>query len=119
GFWLDRFELVFSPRGIVFGASYTDTYASLPALGVLAVLAAVAAVLCLAQIASAGLRLVAGGMIVLGLVWVLGLGVYPALLHRVSVTPHELVAEPPFIAHNIPMARQAYGIDRHAYGSLT
>ena len=54
GFWLDRFELVFSPRGIVFGASYTDTYASLPALGVLAVLAAVAAVLCLAQIASAG-----------------------------------------------------------------
>src|SRR5439155_208971 len=57
GFWLDRFELVFSPRGIVFGASYTDTYASLPALGVLAVLSAVAAVLCLAQIATAGLPL--------------------------------------------------------------
>src|SRR5438874_7484740 len=53
GLWLDRFELVFSPRGIVFGASYSDTYASLPALGVLVVLAAVAAVLCLAQIASA------------------------------------------------------------------
>ena len=112
GFWLDRFELVFSPRGIVFGASYTDTYASLPALGVLAVLAAVAAVLCLAQIASAGLRLVAGGVIVLGLVWVLGLGVYPALLQRFSVTPNELVAERPFITHNIRMTRQAYGLDR-------
>ena len=112
GFWLDRFELVFSPRGIVFGASYTDTYASLPALGVLAVLAAVAAVLCLAQIATAGLRLVAGGVIVLGLVWVLGLGVYPALLQRFSVTPNELVAERPFITHNIRMTRQAYGLDR-------
>src|SRR5207247_10005127 len=36
GFWLDRFELVFSPRGAVFGASYTDIHASLPALRVLA-----------------------------------------------------------------------------------
>src|SRR5205823_13295771 len=78
----------------------------------LAVLAAVAAVLCLAQIASAGLRLVAGGVIVVGLVWVLGLGVYPALLQRFSVTPNELVAERPFITHNIRMTRQAYGLDR-------
>ncbi|HKB23445.1 MAG TPA: UPF0182 family protein, partial [Methylomirabilota bacterium] len=112
GFWLDRFELVFSPRGIVFGAAYTDIYASLPALGVLAVLAAVAAALCLAQTARAGLRLVAGGLIVLTLVWVVGLGVYPALLQRFSVTPNELVAERPFIGHNIRMTRQAYGLDR-------
>jgi uncharacterized membrane protein (UPF0182 family) len=112
GFWLDRFELVFSPRGIVFGAAYTDIYASLPALGVLAVLAAVAALLCLAQIGRAGFRLVAGGLIVLALVWVVGLGVYPALLQRLSVTPNELVAERPFIGHNIRMTRQAYGLDR-------
>src|SRR6266571_1517515 len=79
GFWLDRFELVFSPRGIVFGASYTDIHASLPALG---------------------------------LVWVIALGIYPALLQRFSVTPNELVAERPFIEHNIRMTRQAYGLDR-------
>ena len=112
GFWLDRFELVFSPRGIVFGASYTDIHASLPALGVLAVLAAVAAAACLAQVARPGLRIVAGGLILLGLVWVVGLGVYPALLQRLSVTPNELVAERPFIGHNIRMTRQAYGLDR-------
>ncbi|MGH7275994.1 MAG: UPF0182 family protein, partial [Candidatus Rokuibacteriota bacterium] len=112
GFWLDRFELVFSPRGIVFGAAYTDIYASLPALGVLAVIATVAALLCLAQIGRTGFRLVAGGLILLVLVWVVGLGVYPALLQRLSVTPNELVAERPFIAHNIRMTRQAYGLDR-------
>jgi uncharacterized membrane protein (UPF0182 family) len=39
GFWLDRFELVYSPRGVVFGASYTHVHASLPVLGALAVLA--------------------------------------------------------------------------------
>src|SRR5947199_375264 len=112
GFWLDRFELVFSPRGAVFGASYTDIHASLPALGVLAVVSGVAALACLAQIARPGLRLLAVGLIVLGLVWVIGLGIYPALLQRFSVTPNELVAERPFIEHNIRMTRQAYGLDR-------
>src|SRR5213592_1281106 len=112
GFWLDRFELVFSPRGIVFGAAYTDIYASLPALGALGVFAALCAVACLAQIARAGLRLVAGGLIALALVWVLGLGIYPALLQRFRVTPNELAAERPFIGLNIRMTRAAYGLDR-------
>jgi len=112
GFWLDRFELVFSPRGIVFGAAYTDIYASLPVLGALAVFAVLCAVACVAQIARSGLRLVAGGLIALALVWVVGLGVYPALLQRLRVTPNELAAERPFIEHNIRMTRQAYGLDR-------
>ena len=77
GFWLDRFELVFSPRGIVFGAAYTDVYASLPVLGALAVFAALCAVACLAQIARSGLRLVAGGLIALAVVWIVGLGRLP------------------------------------------
>src|SRR6266849_3953310 len=112
GFWLDRFELVYSPRGVVFGASYTDVHASLPVLGALAVLALLCAVACLAQLATGGFRLVAGGLLVLAAVWVGGLGVYPALLQRFSVTPNELDAERPFIMHNIRMTRQAYGLDR-------
>ncbi|MBI4245982.1 MAG: UPF0182 family protein, partial [Candidatus Rokubacteria bacterium] len=111
-FWLDRFELVYSPRGIVFGASYTDIHASLPALGVLAVLAWLSAAACLLQLTRPGLRLVAGGLVVLAVVWVVGLGVYPGLLQRLRVTPNELAAERPFIEHNIRMTRKAYGLDR-------
>jgi uncharacterized protein len=112
GFWLDRYELVYSARGIVFGASYTDVYASLPVLGALAVLSVLCAVACLAQLGLGGLRLVAGGLLVLAVVWVGGLGIYPALLQRFSVTPNELNAERPFLVHNIRMTRQAYGLDR-------
>ena len=112
GFWLDRFEVVFSPRGTVFGATYTDIHASLPVLGALAVLAGLTALACLAQIARPGFRLLAGGLLVLGAAWVLGLGIYPALLQRFRVTPNELAAERPFIANNIRMTRQAYGLDR-------
>jgi hypothetical protein len=112
GFWLDRYEIVFSARGVVFGASYTDVYATLPTLFALAVLAGVASLACVAQIARPGLRLVGGGLILLALVWVGGLGIYPALLQTYRVKPNELAFERPFIEHNIRMTRQAYGLDR-------
>src|SRR5712692_3230902 len=112
GFWLDRFEVVYSPRGVVFGASYTDVYASLPMLGALTVLALLCAGACTVQIRWPGVRLVAGGVIVLVIAWVGGLGVYPALLQRFRVLPNELAAERPFIINTIRMTRQAYGLDR-------
>jgi uncharacterized membrane protein (UPF0182 family) len=112
GFWLDRFEIVFSPRGVVFGASYTDVNATLPVLGALTLLAALAAGACVLQIGRPGLRVVGGGLGLVVVVWVLGLGVYPALLQRFRVSPNELAAERPFIEHNIRMTRQAYGLDR-------
>jgi len=112
GFWLDRFELVYSPRGVVFGATYTDVHASLPVLGVLALLALACAVACLVQLTRPGLRLVAGGVLLLVAAWVVGLGIYPSLLQRFRVAPNELAAERPFIVHNIRMTRQAYGLDR-------
>ena len=112
GFWLDRFDLVLSPRGIIFGASYTDVHASMPALGVLTVLAALCSGACIVQITRPGIRLVATGLLVLGAAWVLGLGVVPGVMQRLWVTPNELAAERPFIAHNIRMTRAAYGLDR-------
>ena len=114
GFWLDRFELLYSARGTVFGASYTDVHASLPALQVLAVLAVLCAVACVVQTRRPGWRFLVAGLVVLGVVWVGGLSIYPALLQRFRVTPNELVAERPFIEHNIRLTRQAYGLDRIA-----
>jgi uncharacterized membrane protein (UPF0182 family) len=59
-----------------------------------------------------GLRLVAGGVGALAVVWVIGLVMYPALLQRFRVSPNELAAERPFIEHNIRMTRQAYNLHR-------
>jgi uncharacterized membrane protein (UPF0182 family) len=112
GFWLDRYEIVFSPRGVVFGASYTDIHATLPMLGALAVLAALTAVACAAQILRSGLRLLAGAGAALVVVWIVGLGMYPAFLQRLRVAPNELAAERPYLEHNIRMTRAAYGLDR-------
>ncbi len=114
GFWLDRYELLYSPRGVVFGASYTDVYASLPVLGWLAALSLLCAGACVFQMFRPGWRFLVAGLVTLVLFWIGGLGVYPALLQRFRVTPNELVAERPFIQHNIRMTRQAYALDRVA-----
>jgi uncharacterized protein len=111
GFWLDRYEVMYSPRGVVFGASYTDVHATLPALGVLAAISLLCAVACVIQISRGGWWFLVAGLVVLAVVWVGGLGVYPALLQRLQVTPNELEAERPYIKHNIRMTRQAYGLE--------
>src|SRR5919106_1874477 len=44
-YWLGRFQLNFSPRGVVTGASYTDVHAQLPALTLLTIISVISAVL--------------------------------------------------------------------------
>ena len=112
GFWLDRFDLLYSSRGAVFGASYTDVNAALPVLNVLAVLALLCAAACLVQMSRPGWLFPVAGLVVLIVVWVGGLGLYPSLLQKFSVKPNELRAERPYIQHNIRMTRHAFGLDR-------
>jgi hypothetical protein len=112
GFWLDRFDLLYSPRGLVYGASYTDVHASLPVLQWLVVLAVLCAGACVFQMFRPGWRFLVAGLVVLVVLWVAGLGVVPALLQSYRVKPNELDFERPYIQHNIRMTRQAYALDR-------
>jgi uncharacterized protein len=111
-FYLDRFELLFSQRGAVFGAMYTDVHATLPALSGLAILAALVGVAALLQILRRGARPVLAGVGVLAALWLLGLWAYPAFVQRIRVAPNALVAESPFIGHHIRLTRRAFALDR-------
>ncbi len=112
GYRLDTYQLLYSPRGVVFGAGYAEINANLPALNFLSILAVFAALLCLAQITQRGWRLVLGGLGLLVVASIIGLGLYPGFIQRFRVAPNEIVAESPYITHNIRFTRQAYGLDR-------
>lgn len=112
GYYLDTYELLFSPRGIVFGASYSDINAQFPALRVLTILSLGCAAVCIWQIGRRGMRPVFIALAVLVGANVLGLGIYPTLLQRFRVVPNELAAERPYIEQNIKYTRMAYGLDR-------
>jgi uncharacterized membrane protein (UPF0182 family) len=110
-YYLSMFELNFSPRGQVTGASYTDVNAQLPALRILIVIAVVSAVILLINIRVKGWRL---PIIALG-VWIAASlligGVYPALVQQFRVRPNEIAAEAPYIERNINATREAFGLD--------
>lgn len=111
GYHLSTYDLLTSARGVVFGASYTDQFATLPALRALTVLAVLCGALAVAHIWRQRLTLFFLGLATLIGVAVIGQMVYPSLLQRLRVGPNELDLEGPYILHNIRFTRAAYGLD--------
>ncbi len=108
---LDKYELVFSPRGVVFGASYTDVNAQIPAYNILTILALALAVLLLANVFVRALKAI-GIAVALWILAALVLGeFYPGVVQNFEVKPNEFVKEEPYIKHNIALTRRAYALD--------
>jgi len=111
GFWLDRYLLSYSQRGVTTGLSYTDTNALLPALQLLTLIAAVCVVLFLANLRVRSFLLPTAGVGILLVAAVVLSAVYPAVIQRVRVQPNELNLERPFIADNLELTRFGFGIE--------
>jgi uncharacterized membrane protein (UPF0182 family) len=109
---LDRYELLYSATGVVYGAGYADVHARLPFLSVYAGAALLAALLLFAFAAGKrSHRLIPIIGVIVVATAVLG-AVYPAVVQQYSVAPNEIVMESPFIASNINYTLLAYGLDR-------
>ncbi|MBK9052277.1 MAG: UPF0182 family protein [Chloroflexi bacterium] len=104
-------DLVYSPQGVVFGASYTDMNATLPALRWQTALMVVLALAIGYNIFRFDWR----PLILAGVLWLLvaivGSSIYPSLLQRYTVEPNELDRESPFIDYNIRFTRLAFDLD--------
>ncbi|MEV5897096.1 UPF0182 family membrane protein [Nonomuraea fuscirosea] len=111
-YWMDRFGLVFSDRGFVHGASYTDVNAVLPAKTILAIIALICAALFFAGVVRPGGMLpgVSFGLLVLSAI-LIG-GVYPALVEQFQVKPNQQGKEAAYIQRNIDATRAAYNVDK-------
>jgi len=106
------YSLLFSPRGIIYGAGYTDVHATLPVLRVLLFFALLTAATFLIAAKAGRVRLplyCAGAMAVFA---VLGGTIYPEIIQRFVVAPNEIDKERPYIANAIEFTRQAYALDR-------
>ena len=92
GYWLGRFDLLTSERGVVHGASYTDVNAQLPALTFLAIVAVICAVLFFvnARYRVWSLPIIAVGLLLL--VSILLGTAYPAFIQQFRVDPERAAA---------------------------
>jgi uncharacterized membrane protein (UPF0182 family) len=112
GHWLDLFDLMYSTRGVAFGASYTDINVSMPVLWVMVAVAVAVAVILMVNIF---LRRPALSLLAI-FIWivagVIGGGLIPGLVQRYAVEPNELAREAPYIQNNIRFTNLAYGLDK-------
>jgi len=112
GYWLGIWELVFSERGAVFGASYADLHAKLPALWIMFAVVLIFMGIILVSIFRRNYRWPLygiGGWIVAAII--VGL-IYPAIIQRFQVQPNELDREQPYIEYNIQFTNRAFGLDQ-------
>ena len=122
---LSMYDLLYSPRGVAAGASYTDVHILLPVLWLLMVAAGAAGIGVIWFGFRKGWKLAAGLVAVWLGVSVLGSRGLPVAIQSLKVTPNELSAEQPYIARNIAFTRAAYDVseveerDFYAEVSLT
>ncbi len=110
GYQLQMYKLLYSPRGVVFGASYTDVNVQLFALRVLMVVVGVLALFTLINIFTRKMKLIYIGIALWLLVSIVLGGIYPGIIQKYRVEPNEIEMEKPYIAHNIEYTLQAYGL---------
>ena len=110
-YWLAIYELDFSPRGQVLGASYTDVHAQLPAYVILIGIALAVGVLLMLNIRYKGWRLPLIGLGIWMAASILVGGVYPSLIQQLQVAPNELAFEKPYLQRNITATREAFDLE--------
>lgn len=110
GYWLGIWELVFSTQGVVFGASYTDMHAKLPAQWVLLAVVLICVALLVVVIWRRNFRWVLYGVAGWVAAAIIMGAIFPYIVQRFQVQPNELIKETPYIEYNIQCTRDAFGL---------
>lgn len=116
-YWLSRYDLLYSTRGVTYGASYTDVKAQLPINTGLSIVALGLALFLLLR-PIIGFKLLQksgkGTLTLLGL-YVMMVAIagwlIPATVQRFGVQPNELERERPYIERSIKLSRAAFDLD--------
>ncbi len=113
GTYLSIFELVLSEGGIIFGATYTDINAVLPARYVVVALALFAGLVTIANgfLSNNGYKLPLFAFSIWVIAGIVGGAIYPNFVQSFQVAPNEREREVSYIQRNIEATRYAYGLD--------
>ena len=112
GLYLDRFELLYSTRGVVYGVGYTAFHVERISLWIMLFAAAVwggFVLLCLAKRRFALILMGTAGYFIL---YFLVLVAIPGFVQKYKVEPNELQLEASFLKNNIALTRRAFQLDR-------
>jgi uncharacterized membrane protein (UPF0182 family) len=110
-YWLQRYELVFSQRGVIDGATYTDVHVQRPAIYLLLLISVLSFGLLITNIFRRGWQLPAVTVGLWAFCAIVAGNVYPAFVQRFRVEPAQSTKERVYVERNIAATRSAYGLD--------
>ena len=111
GFLLDRYDLVYSTVGIIYGAGYTAVHVSLPALWAMFGASVVLVALLIGNYFRPQFKLALIGVAAYAVLYVVGIMILPQLFQKFVVQPSEFSMELPYLQSYIHYTRKAYGLD--------
>lgn len=112
GFYLDSSRLLFSRNGNFYGAGYVDVHARLLTYQVLTFLTPLAGIMLAVGGWKGSWRLALLPPIIIIAVYVIGIRLYPGVLHKFKVAPNELALETPYIENNLKFTRFGYDLEK-------
>ena len=110
GYLIKAWNLVYSPRGIVFGASYTDVHVSLRFYQVIAVASLIASIITFISLLTYKTKPMIISIIVIALL-IFGENIAATVVQKFAVQSNEKTVEKPYIQYNIDNTRKAFNID--------
>jgi len=120
--YLSRFDRLFEDHTVYAGVGYTDAHVALTGLLVVSIALAVGALIAFANAVSRPRATLLAASVAPAAVCYFAFGIFTWYVSSFIVKPNELVREKPYIANNIEMTRQAFGLNRieqHAFPAET
>jgi uncharacterized membrane protein (UPF0182 family) len=112
GFYLDRYELLYSSRGVVYGMGYTDAHVTLFALWIMIFSSLALGVVIVTGLLRRRFRIFLGCLAGYFAMYFLLISVLPPLFQKYQVAPSELELETPYLKSNIQLTRRAFNLDK-------
>ncbi|MFC3926395.1 UPF0182 family protein [Clostridium punense] len=110
GYMINGWNLAYSPRGIVFGASYTDVTVSLKFFKVITIVALVGAFVVFFSIMAKKVKPIIISVVIIVILMV-GENLAAGVVQKFIVQSNEKSLEKPYIEHNINYTKKAFNID--------
>jgi len=112
GWWLDRYDLLFSKEGAVWGVGYTDEHARIPAFGIMTLISTGVAVMLASSLKENTLKRPVTALGFYFLARILLSSAWPSVVQEYNVKPNELGMETAYLERNVAATREAYALDR-------
>ncbi len=112
GYYLDRFELLYSTTGVVYGVGYTAYNVSRITLWIMLLASILLAIMIAVSLFTRRFKMLQISAVSYFVLYFAIIIILPGLVQKFKVQPSELELEAPYLKHNIEFTRKAFQLDQ-------